>query len=79
MSQPRIVIAGGGFGGLSAAKAPGASPAQVILIGRTNHHLFQPSLYPAATTALQPAETATPIRGILPKQKNATVIRGARA
>jgi NADH:ubiquinone reductase (H+-translocating) len=76
MSQPRVIIVGGGFGGLAAAKALKNTPAEVILIDRTNHHLFQPLLYQVATSALTPAQIATPIRGILRKQGNATVILG---
>jgi len=76
MSQPRIVIVGGGFGGLAAAKALSRTPAEIILIDRTNHHLFQPLLYQVATSALTPSQIATPIRGILRKQKNTTVILG---
>jgi NADH dehydrogenase len=76
MSQPRIVIVGGGFGGLAAAKALRNTPAQVILIDRTNHHLFQPLLYQVATAALTPSQIATPIRSIFRKQKNVTVILG---
>ncbi|HXP44693.1 MAG TPA: NAD(P)/FAD-dependent oxidoreductase [Candidatus Acidoferrales bacterium] len=76
MSQPRIVIVGGGFGGLAAAKALKNTPAQVILIDRTNHHLFQPLLYQVATAALTPSQIATPIRSIFRKQENVTVILG---
>lgn len=76
MAAPRIVIVGGGFGGLSAAKALRNTPAEIILIDRTNHHLFQPLLYQVATTALTPSQIATPIRGILRDQKNATVVMG---
>src|SRR5271170_4206709 len=76
MAQPRIVIVGGGFGGLAAAKALRKSPVQVILIDRTNHHLFQPLLYQVATAALTPGQIGTPIRGILGNQRNALVIMG---
>jgi len=76
MTQPRIVIVGGGFGGLAAAKALRKSPARVILIDRTNHHLFQPLLYQVATAALNPGQIGTPIRGILGNQRNALVIMG---
>jgi NADH dehydrogenase len=76
MPQPRIIIVGGGFGGLAASKALRNTPAQIILIDRTNHHLFQPLLYQVATAALTPAQIGTPIRGILRKQKNASVFMG---
>ena len=76
MSQPRVIIVGAGFGGLAAAKALKNTSAQVILIDRTNHHLFQPLLYQVATAALTPSQIATPIRSIFRKQKNVTVILG---
>jgi NADH:ubiquinone reductase (H+-translocating) len=76
MSQPRVIIVGGGFGGLAAAKALRSAPAKVILIDRTNHHLFQPLLYQVATSVLTPSQIATPIRSIFRKQKNVTVILG---
>src|SRR6204780_2397551 len=71
-----IVIVGGGFGGLSAAKALRHAPAQVILIDRTNHHLFQPLLYQVATSVLTPGQIGSPIRGIIGKHRNTTVILG---
>jgi NADH dehydrogenase len=73
---PRVVIVGGGFGGLAAAKALRRAPVEVILIDRTNHHLFQPLLYQVATAVLSPGQIGTPIRGILGKQRNTTVILG---
>ena len=76
MKAPRIVIVGGGFAGLEAAKALRGVQAEVLLINRTNHHLFQPLLYQVATSALSPTQIATPIRGVLRKQRNATVIMG---
>jgi len=76
MAQPRIIIVGGGFGGLAAAKALKHAPAEIILIDRTNHHLFQPLLYQVATSALSPNQIGFPIRGILQGQKNTTVILG---
>jgi NADH dehydrogenase FAD-containing subunit len=76
MSKPTVVIVGGGFGGLAAAKALRKTAAKVILIDRTNHHLFQPLLYQVATSVLTPSQIATPIRGILRSQKNTTVILG---
>src|SRR6266436_10358498 len=73
---PRVVIVGGGFGGLAAAKALRRAPARITLIDRTNHHLFQPLLYQVATSVLAPGQIASPIHGILKKQKNTTVILG---
>ena len=73
---PYVVIVGGGFGGLAAAKALRKTAANVILIDRTNHHLFQPLLYQVATSVLTPSQIATPIRSILRNQKNTTVIMG---
>ena len=75
-SIPLVVIVGGGFGGLAAAKALRHTPAHVTLIDRTNHHLFQPLLYQVATSVLTPGQIASPIRGILRNQKNVTVILG---
>jgi NADH:ubiquinone reductase (H+-translocating) len=75
-SNPRVVIVGGGFGGLAAAKALKNTPAKVTLIDRTNHHLFQPLLYQVATSVLAPSQIGFPIRAILGKQKNTTVILG---
>ena len=76
MALPRIIIVGGGFGGLAAAKALRKTPAEVILIDRSNHHLFQPLLYQVATAVLTPSQIATPIRSILRNHKNVTVIMG---
>src|SRR5271155_5583103 len=76
MSQPTIIIVGGGFAGLAAAKALRKTPAKILLIDRTNHHLFQPLLYQVATSVLTPSQIATPIRSILRNQKNTTVIMG---
>jgi NADH dehydrogenase FAD-containing subunit len=73
---PRVVIVGGGFGGLAAAKALRKADAQVVLIDRQNHHLFQPLLYQVATSILSPGQIASPIREILRKQRNTTVILG---
>jgi NADH:ubiquinone reductase (H+-translocating) len=70
----RIVIVGAGFGGLEAAKALRAAAADVIVIDQQNHHCFQPLLYQVATAALSPADVAWPIRRILRKQRNATVL-----
>jgi NADH:ubiquinone reductase (H+-translocating) len=74
--EKRVVIVGGGFGGLAAAKALRKTPAKVFLIDRTNHHLFQPLLYQVATTALMPEQIASPLREILGKQTNTTVLLG---
>jgi len=75
-SMPTVVIVGGGFAGLSAAKALKGAPARVILIDRTNHHLFQPLLYQVAICTLSPAQIAAPIREVLASQQNATVLMG---
>nr|WP_287045484.1 NAD(P)/FAD-dependent oxidoreductase [Acidobacterium sp.] len=75
-SGPVVVIVGGGFGGLAAAKALKDAPVQVVLVDRSNHHLFQPLLYQVATAVLAPGQIATPIRSVLHDQKNATVILG---
>ncbi len=74
--RPQVIIIGGGFGGLNAAQALKSSDVDIILIDRTNHHLFQPLLYQVATAALSPGNIAMPIREILRWQKNATVIMG---
>jgi len=76
MAQPQIIIVGGGFGGLAAVKPLWNTPAKIILIDRTNHHLFQPLLYQVATSVLAPSQIGFPIRGILRKQRNTTVILG---
>ncbi len=75
-SVPRIVIVGGGFGGLAAAKALKNAPAEIVLIDRANHHLFQPLLYQVATAVLAAGQIGSPIRNILRKQQNTTVILG---
>ena len=76
MARTKVVIAGAGFGGLAAAKALRNTPASVVLIDRTNHHLFQPLLYQVATAVLTPSQIATPIRSIFRNQKNTTVVMG---
>src|SRR5690242_15792787 len=73
---PVVLIVGGGFGGLAAAKALKRSAAHVVLIDRSNHHLFQPLLYQVATSVLTPGQIGSPIRNILRKQKNTTVLLG---
>jgi NADH dehydrogenase len=75
-SIPRVVIVGGGFGGLAAAKALKNAPVNVILIDRQNHHLFQPLLYQIATSVLTPGQIGSPIRGIIGRNSNTTVILG---
>lgn len=73
MAQPRVVIIGGGFGGLNAAKALSRAPVEVLLLDRRNHHVFQPLLYQVATAGLSPGDIAAPIRWILRRQPNARV------
>ena len=74
VSLPNVVIVGGGFGGLRAARALAHAPVHVTLIDRKNHHLFQPLLYQVATAALSPADISAPIRHVLRRQKNAEVL-----
>jgi NADH:ubiquinone reductase (H+-translocating) len=71
---PRIVIVGGGFAGLAAARALRGCDAEIVLIDRRNHHIFQPLLYQAATALLAPSEIAAPIRQLAEKQKNLSVM-----
>src|SRR6476659_11085126 len=71
---PRVVIVGGGFGGLEAAKKLVCENVHLTVIDRTNYHLFQPLLYQVATAALSPADIAAPIRGILSKYENIEVL-----
>src|ERR1041385_764482 len=73
---PRVVIIGAGFGGLSAAKRLANAPFDVTIVDRHNYHLFQPLLYQVATAGLSPGDIASPIRGILRRQRNARVILG---
>src|SRR6201984_785244 len=73
---PRVVIVGGGFGGLAAAKALGKAPVEVILIDRTNHHVFAPLLEQRATSVLAPSQMSSPLREVLRRHKNTTVIMG---
>jgi len=70
---PHVVIVGGGFGGLNAARELSRRPLRVTLVDRRNHHLFQPLLYQVATAALSPADIATPLRHILSARRNVTV------
>ncbi len=78
-NTPRVVILGGGFGGLYAAQALKRAPLNVTVIDRRNYHLFQPLLYQVATGSLSPGEIAAPIRGILGGQKNTNVLLGEAA
>lgn len=71
---PRVVILGGGFAGLYAARGLRDAPVSVTMVDRRNHHLFQPMLYQVATAALNPADIASPIRSVLRKQKNTEVL-----
>jgi len=73
-TSPHIVIIGGGFGGLAAARALRRSDARITLVDRKNHHVFQPLLYQVATAGLSPADIASPIRWILRRQKNVRVL-----
>lgn len=72
--RPRVVIVGGGFGGLYCARQLARAPVRVTLIDRRNHHLFQPLLYQVATAALNPSDIAQPIRAVLRRQANAQVL-----
>jgi NADH dehydrogenase len=76
MPAPIVVIVGGGFGGLAAAKALKDAPAEIVMIDRENHNLFQPLLYQVATSVLSPGQIGVPIRDLLRHQKNTTVILG---
>src|SRR5271170_394013 len=73
-SQHRVVIVGGGFGGLSAALRLKRAPVEVTLLDRCNYHLFQPLLYQVATGTLSPANIASPLRNILKRHKNTRVL-----
>lgn len=73
-SLPHVVIVGGGFAGLSAARALDHAPVRITLVDRRNHHLFQPLLYQVATAALNPGDIAYPIRSVLRRQRNARTI-----
>src|SRR6188474_2631690 len=72
-TRPRVVIIGGGFGGLWAAKRLAREPVDVLLIDRRNHHVFSPLLYQVATAGLSPGDIASPIRWILRNQTNLNV------
>src|SRR5262247_1389557 len=70
----RVVVVGGGFGGLQAVRKLRRAPVEVTLVDRTNYHLFQPLVYQVATGALSAAEIATPLRAVLKRQHNARVV-----
>src|SRR5712664_2095926 len=72
--QKRVVIIGGGFAGIAAARALRRCDADVVLIDRRNHHIFQPLLYQVATAVLAPSEIAAPIRQLAEKQRNLSVV-----
>lgn len=75
-ARPRVVVVGAGFGGLAVVRGLRAAAADVVLIDRNNHHLFQPLLYQVATAALAPSDIASPIRAMLARQGNAEVLLG---
>ena len=74
MQNHRVVIVGGGFGGLYAAKALRHAPVKVTLVDKRNFHLFQPLLYQVATGMLSPGDIASPLRAVLNRQKNTWVL-----
>jgi len=76
MSAHRVVIVGGGFGGLYAAQALRRAPVEVTLVDRRNFHLFQPLLYQVATAGLSPGDIASPLRAVLSRQSNTRVLLG---
>src|SRR3954466_15222805 len=74
--RSKVIIIGGGFGGLNAAQALRSAPVDVTLIDRRNYHLFQPLLYQVATGSLSPGEIGAPLRSVLSRQKNTRVLLG---
>jgi NADH:ubiquinone reductase (H+-translocating) len=76
VANPTVLVVGGGFGGLYAARALARHPLRVVLVDRVNYHLFQPLLYQVATAALSPGEIAEPLRAILRKYRNVEVLLG---
>ncbi|MDX1638735.1 MAG: FAD-dependent oxidoreductase, partial [Balneolaceae bacterium] len=75
-NRKKVIIIGGGFGGISAAKILRDSDLDVTIIDKSNHHLFQPLLYQVATAALSPGDIAVPIRAVLGKHRNVRVVMG---
>src|SRR3990172_10544541 len=71
---PHVVVVGGGFGGLYATRTLARRPVRITLVDRRNHHLFQPLLYQVATAVLNPADIATPLRSIVRRLKQVSVI-----
>ena len=76
MRAKRVVIVGGGFGGVAAAQALRGADAEVLIIDRRNHHIFQPLLYQVATAVLAPSEVAAPLRQLAQQQSNLSVLLG---
>src|SRR5262249_62086257 len=74
--RSKVIIIGGGFGGLFAAQALKSAPVDVTVIDRHNYHLFQPLLYQVATGSLSPGQIAAPLRGVLSRQQNTRVLLG---
>ena len=74
LDTPHVVIIGGGFGGLEAARALAGAPVRVTVLDRHNYHLFQPLLYQVATASLSPGDIASPIRWVLRRQRNVQVL-----
>src|ERR1700757_3340531 len=77
MNPASVIIIGGGFGGLNAARALDSADVRVTLLDRHNYHLFQPLLYQVATASLSPGDIASPIRWVLRRQQNVTVLLAA--
>lgn len=76
MPNKKVVIIGGGFGGMNVAKTLSNTNYDITIIDKANHHLFQPLLYQVATAALSPGDIATPIRSVFTKQANVKVVLG---
>src|SRR6476661_10558672 len=72
--MPHVVIIGGGFAGIYAVRALKRAPVRVTIIDRRNYHLFQPMLYQVATAGLNPSDITAPIRSIVRRQKNVSVL-----